>query len=290
MNLKLLIAPKNDDGSIDYRYESISSQICVMAGKECLAKLEEFYKQTSKLELEHSSAAVNLVRKSFEIDINEYQLKRVIKALTAALKELGFKPSKVSKIINSARFLQTYDWFEEARCYFGSNSEKIGQDLFDELSEYFVGFGVGSLDVLSRMTKQGRKKAYRHFLKEGIRMSQKGLEALQREYPINLRERRGRKPAGSCKHQIESTQAVVTHESLVVMEDADGDSAITQPESAQRRIDHFFQLFASGAMEQGLAQCPPSVQAHLIDEIKTGITLLEEFVSKNKIIEVNPVN
>ena len=73
------------------------------------------------------------------------------------------------------------------------------------------------------------------------------------------------------------------------MEDADGDSAITQPESAQRHIDHFFQLFASGAMEQGLAQCPPYLQAHLIDEIKTGITLLEEFVSKKKSLRLTPL-
>ena len=121
-------------------------------------------------------------------------------------------------------------------------------------------------------------------------MSQKALEALQREYPIKLNERRGRKLVDANSQQTDPTQAVVTHQSLVVMEDADGDSAITQSESAQRHIDHFFQLFASGAMEQGLAQCPPSLQAHLIDEIKTGITLLEEFVSKNKIIEVNPVN
>ena len=44
------------------------------------------------------------------------------KALTIALKELGFKSSKVTKIINAGRFLQAYDWFEEARCYFGLNS------------------------------------------------------------------------------------------------------------------------------------------------------------------------
>ena len=43
-------------------------------------------------------------------------------------------------------------------------------------------------------------------------------------------------------------------------------------------------------MEQSLAQCPPSLQAHLIDEIKTGITLLEDFVSKNKTIEVSAAN
>ena len=121
-------------------------------------------------------------------------------------------------------------------------------------------------------------------------MSQKALEALQREHPVKLNEKRGRKPAGSCIHQTESRQAVVTHESLVVMEDADADPPTTHPESAQRHIEHFFQLFASGAMEQGLAQCPPSLQAHLIDEIKIGITLLEEFVSKNKTIEVSSAN
>ena len=219
-----------------------------------------------------------------------YQRKRITKALTIALKELGFKSSKVTKIINAGRFLQSYDWFEEGKCYFGINSEVTGQDFIDKLSEYFGGFGAGSLDVLGRMTIQGRKKAYRHFAKGGIRMSQKALEALQREYPIKLNERRGRKLVDANSQQTDPTQAVVTHQSLVVMEDADGDSAITQSESAQRHIDHFFQLFASGAMEQGLAQCPPSLQAHLIDEIKTGITLLEEFVSKNRVIEVSSVN
>ena len=91
-----------------------------------------------------------------------------------------------------------------------------------------------SLDVLSRMTMQGRKKAYRHFAKGAIRMSQKALEALQREYPIKLNERRGRKLVDANSQQTDPTQAVVTHQSLVVIEDADGDSAITQSESAQR--------------------------------------------------------
>ena len=81
-----------------------------------------------------------------------YQCKRITKALTIALKELGFKSSKVTKIINAGRFLQAYDWFEEGRCYFGSNSEMIGQDFIEKLSEYFGGCGAGSLDVLGRMS------------------------------------------------------------------------------------------------------------------------------------------
>ena len=289
MDLKQLITPKNDDGSVDHRYQSISNQICGLAGEQCLAKLKEFYEQTSKLESEHGAAAIHLVQKSLEVDVDEYQRKRITKALIIALQEIGFKSSKVTKIINAGRFLQTYDWFEEGRCYFGSNSEMTGQDVTNKLSEYSGGFGVGSLDVLSRMTMQGRKKAYRHFAKGGIRMSQKALEALQREHPVKLNERRGRKPAGTCMAQTDTTQAVVNHQSLVVMADADADPLTTHPESAQRHIDHFFQLFASGAMEQSLAQCPPSLQAHLIDKIKIGITLLEDFVSKNKTIEVSSV-
>ena len=149
MDLKYLITPKNDDGSVDHRYQSISNQICGLAGEQCLAKLKEFYEQTSKLESEHGAAAIHLVQKSFEVDVDDYQRKRITKALTIALKELGFKPSKVTKIINAGRFLETYDWFKEGKCYFGSNSEMTGQDFIEELSEYFGGFGAGSLDVLS---------------------------------------------------------------------------------------------------------------------------------------------
>ena len=74
------------------------------------------------------------------------------------------------------------------------------------------------------------------------------------------------------------------------MEDADEEPVIRQTESAQSLICKFFQLIKSGDIEHYLSEYTPAAQAHLIDETKTGITLLEEFVSKNKIIEVNPVN
>ena len=289
MNVRQLITPKNEDGSIDHRYQSISSEICGLAGEECLAKLEEFYRKTSQIEAENGGAALHLVVKSFEIEMDEYQRKRVTKALTTALKELGFKPSKVTKIINAGRFLQTYDWFEEGKCYF-MTCEMTGKDCIDKLSEYFYGFGIGSLDVLSRTTKQGRRKAYRHFVKEGTRMSQKALEDLQRQYPINLNERRGRKPSRASFQETHSTHALATHESLAVMEDAVDESVIEQQESGQRLIKQFFQLFMSGEIEHRLDGFTPAAQAHLIDEIKAGIPLLEEFVAKNKTIEITPVH
>ena len=121
-------------------------------------------------------------------------------------------------------------------------------------------------------------------------MSQTVLEALQREQPVRLNERRGRKLEDANSHQTDPTQAVLTHQSLAVMEDPDEEPVIRQIESAQSFIGKFFQLIKSGEIEHYLSECTPAAQAHLIEEIKTGITLLEEFVIKNKTIEVNSID
>ena len=74
------------------------------------------------------------------------------------------------------------------------------------------------------------------------------------------------------------------------MEDAEDAPVIRQTESAQGFIGKFFHLIKSGEIEHYLSGYTPAAQAHLIDEIKIGITLLEEFVSKNKTIEVSSAN
>ncbi len=86
MNLKQLITPKNEDGSVDHRYRSIANQICGLAGEKCLTKLKEFYEETSKRESEHVAAAIHLAQKAFEIDVDGYQCKRITKALPLPLK------------------------------------------------------------------------------------------------------------------------------------------------------------------------------------------------------------
>ena len=73
-----------------------------------------------------------------------------------------------------------------------------------------------------------------------------------------------------------------------MIDDADHEPAIEQPESGQRLIKQFFELFVSGKIEHRLDGLTPAAQAHLINEIKAGIPLLEEFVAKNKTVEVIP--
>ena len=87
-----------------------------------------------------------------------------------------------------------------------------------------------------------------------------------------------------------SADQVTAHESLEVMEDADEAPMIRQTESAQSLIGKFFYLIKSGEIENYLSEYTPAAQAHLIGEMKLGISLLEEFVSKNITIEVSSAN
>jgi len=77
---------------------------------------------------------------------------------------------------------------------------------------------------------------------------------------------------------------------LEVMEDAVEEPVIRQKESAQSLIGKFFYLIKSGEIDHYLSEYTPAAQAHLIDEIKIGIKLLEEFVGKNKNIEVSSIH
>ena len=192
--------------------------------------------------------------------------------------------------MNAGRFVHSYDWFEEGRCYFGSNTAMTGQDFIDKLSDYFDGYGIGSLDVLSRMSKQGRKKAYRHFVKEGTRVSQKILEDLQRQHPTNPNERRGRKSSRASFPETRPTYSLATHDSLEVMDDAKEESVVMPPETGQKLVSEFVHFVASGALDQCLSRSSPAAQAHLIDEVEAVQALLEEFVSTYNPIEITPIH
>ena len=113
---------------------------------------------------------------------------------------------------------------------------------------------------------------------------------MRRSNPREDRKGRGRKRSSENVEKKRLTHQAEAHESLAVMEDADEAPMIKQTESAQGFIGKFFHLIKSGEIEHYLSVYTPAAQAHLIDEIKIGITLLEEFVSKNKAIEVSSVN
>ena len=71
MNLKHLITPKNDDGSIDHRYVPIAKAIAELAGKRVEAQLYKLYVETNKLEKESATAGLQLVIALFSVPMDE---------------------------------------------------------------------------------------------------------------------------------------------------------------------------------------------------------------------------
>ena len=291
MNLKKLITPKNEDGSIDHRYIPIAQSIVDLAGERVEAQLRKLYAATSDLEKESASAGLQLVIALFSIPMDEcFERSKFKKHIREQLQEIGFKPSKVSKLMGAGEFYARHHDRAFSNDPFGqwfSELELIArQNRF--LNEYFK--NVSKLYELSRMNDAAIYRVRSEFLDDNKVYTQAELEELRRSNPKEDRKGRGWKRSSENVANKNSAHQVPAHESLEVMEDAYEAPVIRQREAAQSLIRKFFQLIKSGEIEHYLSEYTPTAQAHLIDEIKTGITLLEEFVSKNKIIEVNPVN
>ena len=109
MNLKQLITPKNEDGSVDHRYIPIAQSIVDLAGERVEAQLRKLYAATSDLEKESAPAGLQLVIALFSIPMDEcFERSKFKKHIREQLQESGFKPSKVSKLMGAGEFYADY--------------------------------------------------------------------------------------------------------------------------------------------------------------------------------------
>ena len=291
MNLKQLITPKNEDGSVDHRYIPIAQSIVDLAGERVEAQLRKLYAATTNLEKESASAGLQLVIALFSIPMDErFERSKFKKHIREQLQEIGFKPSKVSKLMGAGElYARNHDrtfsndpfgqWFSERELIERQNSF---------LNEYFK--NVSKLYELSRMNDVAIYRVRSEFLDDNKIYTQSELEELRRSNPKDGHKGKAQKRSKVNLSKHLSADQVAAHESLEVMEDADEMPVFRQTESAQSLIGKFFYLIKSGEIENYLSEYTPAAQAHLIDEMKLGISLLEEFVSKNKIIEVSSAN
>ena len=291
MDLKQLITPKNDDGSVNHRYIPIAQSIVDLAGERVEAQLRRLYAATSNLEKESASAGLQLVIALFSIPMDErFERSKFKKHIREQLQEIGFKPSKVSKLMGAGEFYaRNHDrpfsndpfgqWFSERELIERQNRFLI---------EYFK--NVSKLYELSRMNDVAIYRVRSEFLDDNKIYTQSELEELRRSNPKDGHKGKAQKRSKVNLSKHLSADQVAAHESLEVMEDADEMPVFRQTESAQSLIGKFFYLIKSGEIENYLSEYTPAAQAHLIDEMKLGISLLEEFVSKNKTIEVSSAN
>ena len=288
MNLEKQITPKNNDGSIDHRYVPIAKAIVDLAGKRVEAQLRKLFIGTHNLEKESASAGLQLVIALFSIPMDErHERSKLKKHIREQLQEFGFKPSKVSKLMGAGEFYA--ELHGKSYCEFEFFTEK---ELIDRqnyfLNEYFK--NVSKLYELSRMSDVGIARVRREFLDDKKVYTQAELEELRRSNPKDECVRRVRTSRRANFQETRPTHGLTTHESLEVMDDADEESVISQPESGQKLVKQFFLFLASGEMDQCLAGFAPAAQANLIDEVEAVQSLLEDFIAKHQPIEVTSIH
>ena len=99
------LTPKRyEDGGLDQRYLKSIKKIIDITGKQTIERLEDFYKKSSELEKKYGGSAFELCLSLFEANLEKWEHKAIKKNLTELLKELGFKPSNVTKLIGAAQF------------------------------------------------------------------------------------------------------------------------------------------------------------------------------------------
>ena len=105
IDIKNALTPKRfEDGGLDQRYLKSIKKIIDIAGKTTIERLEDFYKKSSELERKYGGSAFELCLSLFEANLENWEHKAIKKSLTELLKELGFKPSNVTKRIGAAQF------------------------------------------------------------------------------------------------------------------------------------------------------------------------------------------
>mgnify|MGYP006281997601 CR=1 FL=1 len=184
MDLIRRINPLREDGGLDQRFSGIVNQIIEKTGQPALSLLEEFYCKSSELEKEYGGAALRLVKCCFSVQAEQWQRRALKKQLTEFLKELGFKPSKVSKLIAAGEFYASESRLSSDKdLILDERSENKRRQDHKEKCEYLDGYSVSSLYLLSRMDWKGIVSAQNIFYGTGVHPTTKELEKLGKRYP-----------------------------------------------------------------------------------------------------------
>lgn len=206
MDLPTLINPIRDDGGIDNRYTGLAKQIVDLAGKECVNELASFHQYTNDAEARFEKAGLTLVISFFQITMEPWQRRSFKKRLRQCLEEIGFRPSKITKLLTAGEFVaaELTDQFRQSDSYQDwFDSEDAAKAHNEEYIDYLHSHGVTALYHLARMNEKGQAKARSSYDHEiGKPLSVRDLEKLQRQHPADNRSHRsgrGRQPGTNQK-------------------------------------------------------------------------------------------
>ena len=201
LNIAEVLTPKRkEDDGLDYRYSNHVRKIISITGTKSIQRLAEFYDKTSELEKNFSSDAFNLCLAFYQTEMNDWERKAIRSSLRELLKEIGFKPSKVSSLLGASELTSNLNSaFENAS---NRHNYKQEQKRIKEVIDLVDSLPISSKYIVSTMNSNGLTKAVERSKEKQwnkqtdtfdlIPITRKELQDIQRENPINEFEMRGR--------------------------------------------------------------------------------------------------
>ena len=249
MKLSTIINPTREDGGVDHRFTGLANEIVSRAGHDCITDLRRFYQLTNDAEARYEKAGLTLVTSFFQVEMEQWQRRTILKRLRVCLQEIGFKPSKVSKLIAAGEFMAaatkqtegiTNEW-----C---SSTEELAKERGEQLV-YLQSYGVSGLYQLARMNWKGQAQARNSYTAaDGKPLTVRELERLQSKYPAEISGSRSRKTK-LHKERVDSGQTKELISTLITTVKAiDWSSIHDDPEAmdllstVELRLDHMAEL------------------------------------------------
>lgn len=283
MNITKILTPKNENGSLDERFISYVQSLIEHCGQECINTLYQFHKETEESERKAGGAALHMIMKLYSLKMEDWEKKRLAKSLRTALQEIGFKPSKVTKLMGAGKF-KADQWNRLHHCLEYKSDQQLEEEQHDFLNKY----GVTALYEISRMDDVGQAQVRYAYIDNGNIISKHVLEEIRQANPANVDERRGR-----CQSSFQRSKKPLSqeedksinlnaYESLMSAEDNSEPLNL----SAQKAVKEFLHSVAPDYLDKLLNQYTPNAQDQILGMLSEAVTKLASYVATKQLVNI----
>ncbi|QNJ26811.1 hypothetical protein SynSYN20_02495 [Synechococcus sp. SYN20] len=283
MNITKTLTPKNENGSLDQRFISYVQSLIEHCGQECIDTLHQFHKETEESERKAGGAALHMIVKLYSLKMEDWEKKRLAKSLREALQEIGFKPSKVTKLMGAGKF-KADQWNRLHHCIGYKSDQQLKEEQHDFLNKY----GVAALYEISRMNDVGQAKVRNAYVDNGNIMSKHALEEIRQEIPAIVDERRGRRQSsiqGSTKPLSQEADTSINLNAYESLKSAEDNSEPLQL-SAQKSVSEFLYSVEPDYLDKLLNQYTPHAQDQILSMLSEAVTKLASYLATRQFVNI----
>ena len=208
--------------------------------------------------------------------MEEWEQKRLAKTLREALQEIGFKPSKVTKLMGAGKY-KAEEW---NRVYGDEFEYKSNEQLEKEQHDLLCSYGVTALYEISRMNDFGRAKVRNAFSNAKKLFRKDELEEIRRENPINLDEQRGRRKRTFGRSNNPSPPQVSSGGNSTQYQKLESAEEVTESRqlSAQAVVNRFLHAVEPSSMDELLKEYTPYAQDQILSLLAEGVKELSKYI------------